>query len=50
MCNCSRTSGKSAETYVVNRPNGTTAEFDSKVAADIEVTKSGGGTITVKRK
>jgi hypothetical protein len=48
-CACGKTSGNPAETYVVTRANGTTAEFTSKVAADIEVTKSN-GKLTVKKK
>lgn len=49
MCNCGKSSGNPAETYVVRRANGTTEEFSSKVAADIEATKSN-GKITVKKK
>ena len=48
-CACGKSSGNPPESYVVRRPNGTEAEFNSKTAADIEVTKTG-GTITVKRK
>jgi hypothetical protein len=49
MCNCGKSGGAPAESYVVTRANGQTEEFSSKVAADIAVTKSG-GTITVKKK
>lgn len=49
MCSCGGSSGAPAESYVVTRANGSTTEFDTKVAADIEKTKSG-GTVTVKRK
>lgn len=49
MCNCGKSSGAPAESYVVTRANGTTQEHPSKVLADIDVTKNG-GTITVKKK
>lgn len=49
MCSCGKTSGNSAESYVVRTANGQTKEFASKVAADIEVSKSG-GSYTVKKK
>jgi hypothetical protein len=49
MCACGKSSGAPAESYVVTRKNGTTAEFNSKVAADIEVTKSGGSYKVVKK-
>lgn len=49
MCNCGKSGGNPAESYVVTRANGTTAEFTSKVAADIEVTKSN-GKLAVKKK
>lgn len=48
-CNCGKSSGEPAETYVVRKANGTTEEVTSKVAADILVTKHG-GTYTVKKK
>lgn len=48
-CNCGGGGGQPAESYLVTRANGQTKEFASKVAADIEVTKTG-GTITVVRK
>lgn len=49
MCNCGKSSGNPAESYVVRTANGQTKEFSSKVAADIEVSKSG-GSYTVKKK
>jgi hypothetical protein len=49
MCNCGKTGGNPAESYVVTKANGKTEEFSSKVAADIAVTREG-GTITVKKK
>lgn len=49
MCGCNKSSGNSAETYVVRKANGQTEEFSSKVAADIAVTKHG-GSYTVKKK
>lgn len=48
-CACGKTSGDSATTYVVRMANGRTEEYNSKVAADIAVTRNG-GTIEVKRK
>ena len=48
-CACGKSSGEPAETYVVRTATGQTKEFNSKVAADIELTKSG-GTITVQKK
>lgn len=48
-CNCGKSSGKPATTYVVTKNNGQTEEFSSKVQADIAVTKNGGGRITVKK-
>lgn len=48
-CACGKSSGNPPESYVVTRANGTTKEFSSKVAADIEVTKTG-GRIDVKKK
>jgi hypothetical protein len=48
-CNCGKSGGNPAESYVVTRANGTTAEFNSKVAADIEVTKQGGSYKVVKK-
>lgn len=48
-CNCGNKGGGPAESYVVTRANGTTAEFTSKVAADIEATKTN-GRIEVKKK
>jgi hypothetical protein len=48
-CGCGNSSGNPAETYVVTKANGRTEEFNSKVAADIAVTKNG-GTISVKKK
>lgn len=48
-CNCGKSSGNNATTYVVRFANGQTKEFSNKVAADIAVTKNG-GTIEVKRK
>jgi hypothetical protein len=48
-CNCGKSSGEPAETYVVRKANGTTEEVSSKVAADILVTKHG-GSYSVKRK
>lgn len=48
-CGCGKSSGEPAETYVVRTANGQTKEVNSKVAADIEVTKNG-GSYTVKRK
>jgi hypothetical protein len=50
MCNCGKSGGAPAESYVVTKANGQTEEFSSKVAADIAVTRNGGGTITVKKK
>lgn len=49
MCNCGKSSGQPAETYVVRKPNGQEEEFSSKTAADIAVTRTG-GKITVKRR
>jgi len=49
MCQCGKSSGAPAETYLVTKPNGQTEEFTSKTAADIAVTRSG-GKITVRRK
>jgi hypothetical protein len=48
-CNCGKSGGNPAETYVVTRADGRTEEFTSKVAADISVTRFG-GQITVKKK
>lgn len=48
-CNCGKSSGEPAETYVVRKANGQTEEVASKVAADILVTKHG-GSYSVKRK
>lgn len=48
-CACGKSGGQPAETYVVRRADGRTQEFNSKVEADIAVTKDG-GTISVKRK
>jgi len=48
-CNCGKSGGAPAETYVVRKANGQTEEFASKVAADIAVTKYG-GRIEVKKK
>jgi hypothetical protein len=48
-CSCGKSSGEPATTYVVRMANGRTQEFDSKVAADIAVTRNG-GTIEVKKK
>lgn len=48
-CNCGNKGGNPPESYVVRRPDGSTAEFTSKVAADIEVTKTG-GKLDVKRR
>lgn len=49
-CNCGKSSGNPAQTYVVRFTNGRTQEFSSKVAADIAVTKNGGGRIDVVKK
>lgn len=49
-CACGKSGGNPAQTYVVRFANGRTQEFQTKVAADIAVTKNGGGTIEVKRK
>lgn len=49
MCNCGKSGGAPAETYVVRKANGQTEEFSSKTAADIAVTKHG-GSYTVKKK
>lgn len=49
-CNCGKGGGGSAESYVVTRANGTTAEFNSKVQADIEATRSDGKITVVKKK
>lgn len=48
-CNCGKSSGEPAESYVVRKANGQTEEVSSKVAADILVTKHG-GSYTVKKK
>lgn len=48
-CSCGKSSGNPAATYVVRFTNGQTKEFNNKTAADIAVTKNGGGTIEVKR-
>lgn len=48
-CNCGKSGGNAAETYVVRMANGQTQEFSSKVQADIAVTRNG-GTIEVKKK
>jgi|RhiMetStandDraft_4_1073278.scaffolds.fasta_scaffold13545_4 hypothetical protein len=48
-CNCGKSSGEPAETYVVRKANGQSEEFASKVAADIAVTRNG-GTVEVVRK
>lgn len=48
-CNCGKTSGDPAETYVVRKANGQTEEVTSKVAADILVTKHG-GSYSVRKK
>jgi len=48
-CNCGKSGGEPAETYVVRKQNGQTEEVSSKVAADIMVTKHG-GSYTVKKK
>lgn len=48
-CNCGSKGGNPPESYVVRRGDGSTAEFTSKVAADIEATKSN-GKIEVKKK
>lgn len=48
-CNCGKSSGNPAETYVVRKANGQTEEFSSKIAADIAATKYE-GRIEVKRK
>jgi hypothetical protein len=49
VCGCGKSSGKPAEEYVVTKSNGQTETFNSKVAADIAVTRHG-GSYTVKRK
>lgn len=49
-CNCGKSSGNAAETYVVRLADGTTKEVESKTAADILVTKHGGGSYSVKKK
>lgn len=48
-CNCGKSDGNAAETYVVRKANGQTEEVSSKIAADILVTKHG-GSYTVKKK
>lgn len=49
MCNCGKSGGAPAESYVVRKADGTSEEFSSKVAADIAATKFN-GRIEVKRK
>lgn len=48
-CSCGQSSGQPATSYVVRFANGQTEEFNSKVAADIAVTRKG-GTIEVRKK
>ena len=48
-CNCGKSSGEPAETYVVRKTNGTTEGVTSKVTDDILVTKHD-VTYTVKKK
>jgi hypothetical protein len=48
-CGCGRSQGEPAESFVVTRPDGTTKETATRVEADIEVTRAGGGTITVTK-
>lgn len=50
MCNCGKSSGNPAETYVVRKANGDTEEFSSKVSADIAITRNPGSRMEVKRK
>jgi hypothetical protein len=47
-CNCGKSSGNPAATYVIRKVNGQVQEFTNKVAADIEVTK-GGKVIEIKQ-
>lgn len=48
-CSCGKSAGAPATTFVVRMANGQTQEYNSKVAADIAVTRHG-GTIEVKKK
>jgi hypothetical protein len=48
-CNCGKSGGNPAESYVVTKANGRTEEFNSKVAADIAVTKHGGSYVVKKK-
>lgn len=49
MCNCGKSGGAPAESYVVTKANGQTATFNTKTEADIAVTKHG-GSYSVKKK
>ncbi len=48
-CACGKSSGNPAETYVVTKANGQTAEFSTKVEADIAVTRHGGSYVVKKK-